>query len=208
MEITDSVRYHGRKRSVWKRAAIGPIVATERTMTEARDRVLKYAEEALSGDYEPAMFAFGDGRIMVYRTPMGWGWRYWEILTAFAPEGHVTSCGSDDREAAIRRARLHLIQCAGNPQRSLDELRWLADDPEAVTDYAHWLGFQRAYAQWLRLHNLTRDQMTGEADTMAHRFACEHADDYPSYFSEAERAELARAQSAIMARRSGAAGQI
>lgn len=164
LEVTRVVDWRNRPQG-W-RAKLGPIDVIRPTKTEARTALLALVEERLAGSFEPAMFDLGDYRVLVYRTLEGWVYRIWSVLNSFSRDGATITCGTADRDAAIRSAKLHLAQIAFPECTGLD---LLADDRIALLQHLHWLGFQRAYT-------FARDG-DGLSDVEAHTFACQHADD-------------------------------
>ena len=156
----------GQRGSGGWRATIGPLSVIGPNKTEARERLTDLVEKSISGSWDPVMMSYGESNVLVYRTPHGWGYRFWSILRAFSRDGVTISCGTDTREQAISLARKHLAQAAWPTLNGMD---LLAGDHAATLDHLHWIGFQRAYAKAL--------SMTGFTESSMHQYACDKANE-------------------------------
>jgi hypothetical protein len=159
-------------------ARLGPFNVTRPTRKEAHDALVSLVEEAISGSFEPAMLAYGSGRVLVYRDMGGWCVRHCSDLAAFSTDGTTMTCGRDTRDRVIHGAKLYLAQCQYPEYNGLD---LLAGDADAIRQHCHWLGFQRAYES-ARTYGMT--------DHEAHAYACRNADATGSWLTATERAIL------------------
>lgn len=183
IEMTEDVRYIGRRRVVCHRAELGPISRTERTKTAARECLMRDVEDAIIGSFKPAMYFYGDAYVLVYRGVTGWSYRYGSTIDGLPNDSRpvvgnlygVIGCGSDDRDSAIHRARLYLAQSVYPKYSGID---FLADDSEAVESYCRWIAFQRAYEQ-ARVNR-------SFSDAECHRFAGSQSGELSRWLTQPE----------------------
>lgn len=136
------------------------------TLREAKADAMRKIEQALGHDYTPAIFAAGDYRTIVWRTPFG---VRTSTLRAEEPNGLVRCCGMTGVDAFERECdamALHVAQLAANVE-SQEIPACIAGKPSLVNDYLSWIGFQRAFRAATK---------AGEED--AHRWACNHGHEF------------------------------
>lgn len=127
------------------------------TLKEARADAARNIEVALEGSYTPKLLEFGNHQALVWREPVGWGYR----LLNGADTCLYPSVFHAKQEGAERQARYHLAQSGWEPANDGPALAYVHRDDRATL--ATWIAWQRRYAH---------ARAEGLSDVEAHRKAC------------------------------------
>lgn len=141
--------------------SIGNITEQGNNATEAKEKAIVSAHQALSGDYCPRIITYRGHTLIIWRHgAIGWTYRIIYPNSTYEERISPMTSGYDSVEDVLSHACHHLAQNTWNGTEDDSDL--LCKYPKAQADFHYWVKWQKSYKS-------LREQ--GLSDVEAYRLA-------------------------------------